>query len=174
MHSIRRLKAEEFLTDVDKLADLLVDAVADGASIGFVTPFDHQAASAWWRARATAVADGSLAVWTAAGADGVQATISLALTEKPNARHRAEISKLIVHRKARGQGLARALLATAQAAAGAHGVTLLLLDTQTGSAAEHLYLSEGWTRFGIVPDYAETPDSVLKDCSFFYKQLAGR
>jgi ribosomal protein S18 acetylase RimI-like enzyme len=117
------------------------------------------------------VADGSLTVWVAHGPDGITGTVSLALERKPNGRHRAEIVKLMVHREARGQGLARALLTTAEQAAARAGATLLLLDTETDSAAERLYRTAGWTRYGIVPDYAADPDGSLQDCSFYYKRL---
>ncbi|AGZ42292.1 GNAT family N-acetyltransferase [Actinoplanes friuliensis] len=169
--TITRLDAEGFAAAVPVLADLLVDAVAGGASVGFLEGFDRDAAIVWWRDRAAAVAGGSLVVWTAAGPSGVCGTISLAYAEKPNARHRAEIVKLAVHREARGRGLGRQLLAAAERAAADSGRTLLLLDTETASAAERLYESAGWTRYGIVPDYAAGPDGVLADCSFYYKNL---
>ncbi|GII33768.1 GNAT family N-acetyltransferase [Planotetraspora mira] len=171
MHTITRLSADDFDRSVKSLADLLMDVVAGGASLGFILPFDQDAAAAWWRTRRPAVSEGSLIVWAAHGPDGVAGTISLALEPKPNGRHRAEIVKLMVHREARGRGLARELLATAEQAASQAGATLLLLDTVTGSPADHLYHSAGWTRFGVVPDYATSPGGVLEDCSFFYKQL---
>ncbi|MGV9771782.1 GNAT family N-acetyltransferase [Streptosporangium sp. NPDC003464] len=170
-HPITRLSADDFRSSVKGLADLLVDVVAGGSSLGFLSPFDQDAAAAWWRTRQPAVSDGSLHVWAAHGPDGITGTVGLALERKPNGRHRAEIVKLMVHRDARGRGLARALLATAEQAAARAGVTLLLLDTATGSAADHLYRAAGWTRYGIVPDYAAAPDGSLEDCSFYYKQL---
>ncbi|MGW3347019.1 GNAT family N-acetyltransferase [Nonomuraea rubra] len=171
MRTIARLSAGEFEHCVKELAELLADAVDDGASLGFVEPFGHEAAAAWWRAQAPAVAAGSQLVWVCR-LDGVLAgTVSLIPAAKANARHRAEIVKLMVHRDARGQGLSRDLLATAEQAALDSGATLLLLDTETGSTAEHVYLSGGWTRYGIVPDYAASPDGTLRDCSFFYKRL---
>ncbi|SDI28398.1 GNAT family N-acetyltransferase [Nonomuraea jiangxiensis] len=170
-HTIARLSAADFGDSVEDLAALLVDAVDSGASVGFVTPFGQAEAAAWWRAQAPAVADGSLMVWVSRDGSGLQATISLALAAKPNARHRGEIVKLMVHRDFRGRGLSRALLATAEHAALAAGADLLLLDTETGSTAEHVYLTGGWTRYGIVPDYAGSPDGTLRDCSFFYKRL---
>ncbi|SEH01371.1 Acetyltransferase (GNAT) domain-containing protein [Nonomuraea solani] len=173
MRTIERLSAEEFEAGIKELADLLVDAVDDGASVGFVTPFGHEEAAAWWRAQYPAVAAGTLAVWACREDGAMTGTISLALAAKPNARHRAEIVKLMVHRTARGRGLSRALLATAERAAPAEGAGLLLLDTETGSTAEHVYLTGGWTRYGIVPDYASSPGGTLQDCSFFYKRLAG-
>jgi ribosomal protein S18 acetylase RimI-like enzyme len=171
MHTVTQLSAEDFRDSVKGLADLLVDAVASGASLGFLAPFDQDAAAAWWHGQQSAVADGSLIIWVAHGPDGVTGTVSLARNRKPNGRHRAEIVKLMVHRDARGQGLARTLLATAEEAAIRIGVALLHLDTETGSAAEHLYRGAGWTRYGIVPDYAADPVGSLQDCSFYYKHL---
>ncbi|MBF8190259.1 GNAT family N-acetyltransferase [Nonomuraea sp. K274] len=171
MHSIERLSAEVFESCVKELADVLVDAVDSGASVGFLAPFDHEEAAAWWRAQAPAVADGGLMVWACRDGGGIIATISLALASKPNSRHRAEIVKLMVRREARGRGLSRALLAVAEQAALDVGVDLLMLDTETGSTAEHVYLTGGWTRYGIVPGYAGSPDGTLCDCSFMYKRL---
>ncbi|MEV0387779.1 GNAT family N-acetyltransferase [Nonomuraea sp. NPDC050643] len=171
MHTIERLSAEEFEAGIKDLAGLLVDAVDGGASVGFVTPFGHEEAAAWWRAQQPAVAAGRLLVWACHEEGAMTGTIGLALAGKPNARHRAEIVKLMVHRTARGRGLSRALLAAAEQAALEEGADLLMLDTETGSAAEHVYLTGGWTRYGIVPGYAGSPDGTLQDCSFFYKRL---
>lgn len=172
MHGITRLSAAEFAARVPELADLLLDAVAGGHSLGFVNPLQRGSALAWWRARSPAVADGSLLVWACRGPRGVDGTVSLALDPKPNGRHRAEVVKLMVHRDARGRGLGRALLRAAEQAAAEAGATLLLLDTETGGVAESLYLGAGWSRYGIVPDYAADPSGVLRDCSFFYKRLS--
>lgn len=172
MHAITPLTPDAYADSVKGLAELLADAVDGGSSLGFLAPFDPDEAAVWWHTQAGAVAGGSLLVWAAHDADGVNGTVSLRLSPMPNGRHRAEILKLMVHRRARGQGLARALLGVAEKAAGAAGVGLLVLDTESGSAAEALYLSEGWTRFGVVPGYAADADGTLTDCSFFYKQLA--
>ncbi|MGW0200832.1 N-acetyltransferase family protein [Nonomuraea sp. NPDC003201] len=175
MPAIERLTADGFDADVKELAGLLVDAVDSGASVGFLAPFGHEEAAAWWRSQAPSVADGSLLVWVCRDGSAVTGpvigTVSLALASKPNARHRAEIVKLMVHREARGRGLSRALLEAAEQAALDAGAYLLLLDTETGSTAEHVYRTGGWTRYGIVPDYAGSPDGTLQDCSFFYKRL---
>lgn len=171
MHPITRLTADGFDSSVQGLAGLLADAVAGGSSLGFLSPFDEDAAAAWWRTRRPAVADGSLVVWTALGPGGITGTVSLAHEPKPNGRHRAEVLKLMVRRDARGRGLGRALLATAEAAAARAGAGLLLLDTETGSAADRLYRSAGWTRYGVVPAYAADPEGTLRDCSFYYKRL---
>ena len=168
------LDAAKLLCRAGELADLLVDTVADGASIGFLAPLDRTDALAWWEGRAAGVAAGHLAVWAALDGDRVTGTVTLAFPDKPNSRHRAELVKLMVHRDARGQGLGRRLLTTAEEAAPAAGVTLLHLDTETDSPAEHLYRTAGWTRAGIIPDYAADPSGVLRPTTLYYKRLAAR
>ncbi|GKQ38891.1 GNAT family N-acetyltransferase [Streptomyces sp. A012304] len=167
-----RLDATALLDWAEDLADLLVDTVDGGASIGFLAPLDRARALAWWRERATAVAAGQLAVWTAHDAGRVVGTVSLAFPDKPNSRHRAELVKLMVHRDARGRGLGRRLLTTAEEAAVASGVTLLHLDTETDSPAEGLYRGAGWTRAGVIPDYAADPSGVLRPTTLYYKRVA--
>ncbi|CAL9356725.1 Acetyltransferase [Streptomyces sp. enrichment culture] len=166
-----RLDATRLLAEAEELAALLVDTVDGGASVGFLAPLDTADAVAWWRERAGAVAAGRLAVWVAHDGHRPAGTVGLALPDKPNSRHRAEVVKLMVRRDARGRGLGRGLLATAEAAAGACGVTLLHLDTETGSPAERLYRSAGWTRAGVIPDYAADPHGVLRPTTLYYKHV---
>ncbi|MEV5410045.1 GNAT family N-acetyltransferase [Thermopolyspora sp. NPDC052614] len=174
MHTIERLSPEQFARSVKELGGLLADVVARGASVGFLHPFGHDAATDWWRARHPEVSQGLLTVWAARASAGgeIVGTVGLARAGKANGAHRAEIVKLMVHPAARGQGLGRALLHTAEQAAARAGLTLLLLDTVTGTPADRLYDSAGWTRYGIVPGYAADPRGNLEDCSFYYKRLA--
>ncbi|MFI2436280.1 GNAT family N-acetyltransferase [Streptomyces sp. NPDC018693] len=169
--TVTRLDAARLLSRVEDLADLLLDTVAGGASVGFLHPLDRAEAAAWWRERAAALAAGQLAVWGAHDGDRVVGTVSLAFPDKPNSRHRAELVKLMVHRDARGRGLGRTLLTTAEAAAAAAGITLLHLDTETDSPAEHLYRTGGWTRAGVIPDYAAAPGGALRPTTLYYKRL---
>jgi GNAT superfamily N-acetyltransferase len=83
----------------------------------------------------------------------------------------AQTRRLMVHRDARGQGLGRRLLATAEEAAIGAGVTLLHLDTETDSLADRLCDSAGWTRAGVIPDYAASPAGVLRPTTSYYKYL---
>ncbi|MGC0398805.1 GNAT superfamily N-acetyltransferase [Streptomyces sp. SAI-126] len=168
---VTRLDERQLSADRQELADLVADTVNDGASIGFLAPMDRAAALAWWKERAGAVAAGHLAVWAAYDGHRVVGTVGLAFPDKPNSRHRAELVKLMVHRDARGRGLGRLLLETAERAARAAGITLLHLDTETDSPAEHLYGSAGWTRAGVIPDYAADPAGVLRPTTLYYKQL---
>ncbi|MFI1068695.1 GNAT family N-acetyltransferase [Streptomyces puniciscabiei] len=169
---MERWNAAQVRRRAGELADLLTDTVAGGASVGFLAALTHAEAAAWWRERAEATAAGRLAVWAALDGTGRPAgTVSLAYPDKPNSRHRAELVKLMVHRSARGRGLGRRLLATAEQAAAAAGITLLHLDTETGSPAEHLYRSAGWTQAGVIPDYAESPGGELRPTTLYYKRL---
>lgn len=166
-----RLDAARLADLTPALAELLTDTVDGGASVGFLAPLDRAEAAAWWKERATAVAAGRLAVWVAYEEPGrVLGTVSLALPDKPNSAHRAELVKLMVHRAARGRGLGRRLLTVAEEAAAARGVTLLHLDTETGSPAEHLYRSSGWTPVGSIPGYAADPAGVLRPTTIYYKR----
>ncbi|MET7452918.1 GNAT family N-acetyltransferase [Streptomyces sp. NPDC005574] len=168
---VTRLSEAQLASWTDDLAGLLVDAVDGGASVGFLAPLDHRAAAAWWRERVGPVAAGRYAVWAAHDGTRVVGTVSLAFPDKPNSRHRAELVKLLVHRDARGRGLGRGLLRTAEHAAASAGVTLLHLDTETGSPAESLYRSAGWTRAGVIPDYAAEPGGALRPTTLFYKHV---
>ncbi|GAA2816728.1 GNAT family N-acetyltransferase [Kitasatospora paracochleata] len=167
-----RLTAADLADCRHQLGALLTDAVDDGASIGFLAPLDAAEAAHWWLQFAPEVEAGRRLVWAARdGAGRTVGTVGLVLEGKANGRHRAEVVKLMVHRDARGRGLARRLLDTAERAAADADATLLLLDTRTGSAAERLYDSAGWTRYGLVPDYAADPDGTLSPATFFYKSL---
>ena len=170
------LKVDGVETD-DCDPDTLADSVEVEILSGYFVhpqkgvPDDFAAAAAWWKGRADAVAAGQLAVWSAHDGHRTLGTVSLAFPDKPNSRHRAELVKLMVHRDARGQGLGRRLLVTAEEAAAAAGVTLLHLDTETDSPAEYLYGTAGWTRAGVIPDYAADPAGVLRPTTLYYKHL---
>ncbi|MCL7425908.1 GNAT family N-acetyltransferase [Streptomyces sp. YS415] len=165
--NVLRLDADQLIAHTGELAELMLDAVEGGASVGFLASLDRAAAEAWWKDRA----QGPFAVWAALDGGRIVGTVSLAFPDKPNSRHRAELVKLMVHRDARGRGLGRTLLTTAEQAAAAAGITLLHLDTETGSPAEQLYRSAGWTRAGTIPDYAADPGGVLRPTTLYYKQV---
>ena len=78
---------------------------------------------------------------------------------------------MLVHRRARRQGLGATLMRAAERTALACGRTLLVLDTVTDSAGDRLYTRLGWQRFGVVPNYALMPDGAPSSATFFYKDL---
>ncbi|MFC7303628.1 GNAT family N-acetyltransferase [Streptomyces monticola] len=169
--AVRCLSGSELRTLEGEFADLLVDTVQGGNSLGFLAPLPRAEAGSWWRERADDVDTGMLLVLAVRHEDRVAGTVSVALVDKPNGRHRAEIVKLMVHSSARGLGLGRTLLTAAESAAAARGVTLLVLDTETGSRAEGFYRAAGWTEAGSIPDYAADPQGVLHPTTLFFKRL---
>ncbi|RSN42590.1 GNAT family N-acetyltransferase [Streptomyces sp. WAC 04229] len=168
---VSRVDERRLTALLEELADLLTDVVDGGASVGFLAPLERGPALAWWRTRVRAVAAGELAVWVAHEGERVCGTVSLALPDKPNSRHRAELVKLMVSRAVRGRGVGRRLLTAAEESAAAAGLTLLHLDTETGSPAEHLYRSAGWTRAGTIPGYAADPGGEVRPTTLYYKQV---
>ncbi|BFV56189.1 GNAT family N-acetyltransferase [Kitasatospora sp. CMC57] len=171
MTTLVRLTATALLDHAAGLGELLTDAVADGASVGFLAGYSADQGARWWRGLEEPVKEGQLLLWAALDGPRVLGTVQLRLTSYPNGRHRADLAKLLVHREARGRGLGRRLLELAEQGAAEHGVTLLL-DTQTDSPAEQLYRTAGWTAFGTVPDHAADPAGVLRPTTFFHKALS--
>lgn len=167
--AITPLDAAALAAHRDELAELLLAVVDGGSSLGFLAGLDHAGAAAWWDSLLPAVEDGSLALWVSRTGGRIDGTVSWYRESKPNGRHRAELRKLMVHPAARGRGAARALLAEAERAAARAGVVLLFLDTETGSGAEHVYRSAGWTEVGTIPDYATDPAGRLHPTTLFYK-----
>jgi GNAT superfamily N-acetyltransferase len=167
--TIERIGRDAAPGDVRALARLLVDAIASGAGVSFLAITEEQA-EAWWRSVLSSSSERAI-ILIARDAEGVVGTVQLQPSWAPNQPHRADVAKLIVHRRARRRGIARALMQALEQAAAAAGFTLLLLDTCKGYDAERLYASTGWVRVGEVPGFALNPDGTLCDTVFFYKQL---
>ena len=154
----------------DELARLLTDAVTHGASVGYDTLIPHEDAESYFHSLRPALAKGELLLWIARER-GVVGTVQLELCQKPNGRNRAEIVKLLVHSRARRNGVGQALMKSLEHAALQQQRGLLYLDTQAGSAAEALYRSLGYRCLGELPDYAAGPDGVSQPTVIYYKRL---
>ncbi|QNE37539.1 GNAT family N-acetyltransferase [Leifsonia shinshuensis] len=153
------------------LAPVLIDTVESGASVGWIEPPTPDEAILWWSAL---FADPDATTWIARDGDRALGTITLVRAAKRNGPHRAEVIKLMVHREARGRGIAPALLAALEQHAAATGLTLLVLDTETGSLAESLYARWGWQTVGGIPGYAVSPSGALGGTTIMYKRLTLR
>lgn len=171
-YQIVELGVAEAESRLPELAEILLDAVAGGASVSFMSSFSHSEAVTYWSGIVSQLARGETVLLAALVDDRAVGTVQLHLGTPPNQNHRADVAKLLVHRSARRQGMARALMQHLEAVARQHDRTLLTLDTMTGSGAEQLYLSLGYVLVGVIPDYACFPDGELGDTSFFYKQLS--
>lgn len=169
---IRRLASIDLREQLDALAGVLHDCVAGGASVSYMAPFSHEQARVAFEAFAAEVEQGRRLLLAAFADGGLVGTVQVILALPPNQPHRAEIAKLLVHRSARGRGVAQLLMERAEAEARAQGKTLLVLDTVTGDAAERLYERLGWTRVGVIPGYALYPDGRPCDTTVFWKNVA--
>jgi GNAT superfamily N-acetyltransferase len=158
---------------IRELADLLIDCVEGGASVSFMSPLSVEKASAFWRRVADAVVAGERALVVAEDRRGIIGTAQLILDLPENQPHRADLSKMLVHRRARRRGVGAAVLLAAEELAFKLGKTTLLLDTASGDA-ERLYVRHGWVRAGVVPDYALLPGGGFCDTTFYYRRLAPR
>jgi GNAT superfamily N-acetyltransferase len=168
---IERLERRAGNDDVHQLARLLLDALDSGAGVSFMPGLTEPQAEDWWRALLTSAPERAI-VLVARDDHGIVGTVQLQPAWAPNQPHRADVAKLMVHRRARNRGIARALMDALEEAARDSGFTLLLLDTCEGSAAERLYASMGWRRVGVVPKFALNPDKSFCDTVFFYKELS--
>ncbi len=155
-----------------QLAEILVNCVEGGASVSFMLPLSHARAEAFWRGLQGSVAAGERALLVAQNDEGVLlGSVQIVLAQPENQPHRADIAKLLVHRRGRRQGVAQALMQAVEAVAIEEGKSVLVLDTATGGDAERLYQRLGWQVTGQVPGYALWPEGGLCATTIFYKLL---
>jgi GNAT superfamily N-acetyltransferase len=168
--SVRVLDADEARARLGQLADVLLDCVEGGASVSFMLPMAREAALGFWRKVADGVARGERTLLVAEDGDGIAGTVQLITDMPENQPHRADVAKLLVHRRARGAGIGRRLMEAVEEAARGQGRRVLVLDTASDTA-ERLYERLGWQRVGVVPDYALLPDGALCQTVFYYKHV---
>ncbi|MCJ8145072.1 GNAT family N-acetyltransferase [Ancylobacter sp. A5.8] len=167
---ISSLDSEAAARAVPALADVLMDCVAGGASVGFMAPLGRDNAEGFWHRVAAGVAAGERVLLVAREGGEIVGTVQLVFAPE-NQPHRGDVAKMLVARRARRQGLGEALMRAVEQVAREAGLTLLMLDTTTGLAADRLYRRLGWTVFGEVPGHALMPDGAMSDTSFFYKTI---
>jgi GNAT superfamily N-acetyltransferase len=167
--SVRRLTTVSE-AQIEALAEVLIDCVEGGASVSFMLPLPRTKALAFWRDVADAVAGGERALIVAEDGRGIVGTVQLVLAQPENQPHRADLAKMLVHRRARRQGLGAALMQAAEQVARDCGKSLLVLDTASDEA-ERLYARLGWQRCGVIPGYALLPQGGLCATTYFYRLL---
>jgi GNAT superfamily N-acetyltransferase len=157
--------------EIEGLSDVLIDCVEGGASVSFMLPMSRAKADAFWRGAAASVARGERVVLAAEDAGGaIVGTVQVILAQPENQPHRGDLAKMLVHRRARHQGIGAALLIAAEHTALSAGKTLLVLDTASADA-ERLYERHGWQRCGEIPNYALMPDGTPCATTIFFKSL---
>jgi GNAT superfamily N-acetyltransferase len=168
--STRSLGVDEIVESMAQLADVLLDCVEGGASVSFMLPMARETALRFWQKVADGVAHGERTLLVAEDAEGIAGTVQLITDMPENQPHRADVAKLLVHRRARGAGIGRQLMEAVEEAAREQGRRVLVLDTASDTA-ERLYERLGWRRVGVVPDYALLPGGEPCATVFFYKHV---
>jgi ribosomal protein S18 acetylase RimI-like enzyme len=153
------------------LADVLIDCVEGGASVSFMLPLSRDKALAFWRKVAADAERGARALIVAEDQAGIIGTVQVVLEQTENQPHRADVSKMLVHRRARRRGVGEALMRAAEEAARQHSKSVLVLDTASPEA-DRLYSRLGWQLAGTIPDYALLPGGGLCDTRYYYRRLA--
>ena len=170
-HRIRCLKTfgDE---EIRALCDVLIDCVEGGASVSFLLPMTEAKARQFWNGVAASALRGERLVFIAEEPDGrIIGTTQVVWAQAENQPHRADVAKMLVHRRARRAGVGAALLAAAERGALDNGRTLLVLDTVTDSDGYRLYERSGWQRCGEIPDYALWPDGSPCPTTVYFKSL---
>lgn len=170
MFSIRRLSRIDD-DQLQGLSDLLIDCVDGDASVSFMHPLSTARSEAFWRRVASDVESGGRVLLVAEDEQGICGTVQLILDLPENQPHRADLAKMLVHRRARRRGIGKALMQAAEAAARDCGKTLLVLDAVTGGDAARLYESLGWVRVGDIPNFALMPRQGYCSTTFYYRNL---
>jgi GNAT superfamily N-acetyltransferase len=169
VRSLQKLEEPE----IQALSDVLIDCVAGGASVSFMWPMTRDKAATYWREVAASAARGERIVLAAYDAEEtIVGTVQVIFATPENQPHRADVAKMLVHRRARRHGVGAALLVAAERHALQSGKTVLVLDTASPDA-ERLYSRQGWRLCGRIPDYALMPDGALCATTVFYKSLRG-
>jgi GNAT superfamily N-acetyltransferase len=172
IHVIEQLTPPVSDSDVRALAELLVDAVDSGAAVSFLAPLEVERAREWWE-KTLSSSHGGAVFLVARDAEGIAGTVQLHPAWAPNQPHRADIAKLLVHRRSRRAGLGARLMQAAEDAARGAGFSLLTLDAKRGGPAEKLYRKLGWTAVGMIPRYALDTDGKTPHATVvFYKELS--
>jgi GNAT superfamily N-acetyltransferase len=156
---------------IEQLAGVLIDCVEGDASVSFMHPLTRERAVAFWRGVAEGMAAGDRVLLIAEDSQGVCGTVQLGFDLPENQPHRADVSKMLVHRRARRQGLGTALMRAVETAAVEYGKTLLVLDAVTGGDAARLYQRLGWIRVGDIPGYALMPRGGFCSTTVFCRDL---
>jgi ribosomal protein S18 acetylase RimI-like enzyme len=154
--------------DVDQLSELLIAIVDQGASVGYLPPLETETARTYWQ---HAIASDNIVFLVARRDGSIVGTVQLEWSPKKNARHRAEVNKLLVHPNAQRLGIGRKLMDKLEKLAVENGWATLHLDTREGDTSNDFYQSLGWVQVGTIPRWAESADGSLDGTVFYYKLL---
>jgi GNAT superfamily N-acetyltransferase len=147
-------------SELQGLSDVLIDCVEGGASVSFMWPMTRAKALTYWRdAAASAMRCERIVLAAYDAAETIIGTVQVVFAQPENQPHRADVAKMLVHRRGRRRGVGAALLVAAEHHALRSGKTL--------------HVRQGWRLCGRIPDYALMPDGALCATTVYYKSLRG-
>jgi ribosomal protein S18 acetylase RimI-like enzyme len=152
---------------IEQLTNILIAVTADGASVGYLPPLDPDEARGYW---AGVIRPGNILL-IAEHNGRIVGTAQLELAMKLNARHRAEVNKVLVDPACQRQGIGRRLMEALEEVARREGRTLLHLDTREGDGSNDLYRRMGFTEAGRIPNWARSASGSLDGTVFYFKLL---
>lgn len=168
---VEELDAAAVEDRLDSLASLLLDAHDSGMALGLAAPLSLDGARAAYADAASKLARGERVLLAALDGDEVVGAVQLDRSDAGNGRHRAEVRRLVVRADRRGTGVGRALMEAIVEVARGLGLRLLWLSTHEDTDADRIYGRLGWTRAGVIPDYAELPSGALAGNAFYFLRL---
>ncbi len=153
--SVMHQWVSEFDPDtVDAIVKLVDSAAGDGGTLGYAGVMSAAEAQAFIEDLRRSVAAGGSSVLLGRVDDQPAFLAILTLNRMPNCRHRAELSKGVVHPDYRGKNYVqlgfRALVQRAEQL----GIDQLVLDVREGCRAHALWQRFGFVSFGVLDDYA--------------------
>ena len=165
---VRQLEPDEARARMTELAALLQEAVDAGMALGQLAPVDTEQAFA---EMIDALEPGERLLFGAFVDEELVGTAQLERATPANSRHRAEVTRVVVRSDVQREGVGRELMRAVEAAARAHGITLLWLTTHDGTPACAFYEALGYERLGVMPDYSRRPHGDLWPSAFYYRLL---
>jgi acetyltransferase len=169
--SIRQTPSYEIEALLPHLSRMLSEIVLTGNPMGFLPPLSEKAANDYWRSIKPELEAGTRILLTAHNDEGLLGTGQLALAQRANGSHRAEIEKLFVTASARGQGIGSLLMNALHATARRNGRSLIVLNTRNGLPAVGFYKSLGYKEVGVIPGWAIGVAGERYDHIAMYHQL---
>jgi GNAT superfamily N-acetyltransferase len=169
--SMDELAPPDVVAAAGELAQLLLDAHASGMALGLSAPLTAERAADEWRATAARLDPDDRILLVARAEGGIVGTVQIVRALADNGRHRAEIQRFAVSAAMRGRGIGRVLLEAAVERAREMGLTLLWLSTHADTDSDRIYTRLGWTRMGVMPGFAASPDGAIVGNVFYYLEL---
>jgi acetyltransferase len=154
-----------------ELVELLQDAVASGASIGWTSTPSTRDARNYWTEVLESVGRGERLLFVAQDEHICAGAVQLAFPPKANARHRGEVQKLMVHSQFRRRGIGQALIDGLENAAAARGLSLLVLEVRRGDAAEAFCARAGYQLCGEIPGFAQSTTGTYDPVAIYWRRL---